>query len=218
MDSLGRNLVSAPPNLTVQAATNKMTAAESDWIAVEDENHYPLGLVTSLELRGHSANGSFGESLSGMIMHFHRVTAPPGLSAGQYFLLMMQQRCNALIITADGSAQAPLLGVITDSDLSLITGYNPAYLLRKLLQVKAVEDTAHLLQQAKHFLLNALGGPSNIDLCSQIATQFLNATVEGAIRMSEIELANQGNSFPHPPLLAPVRTRGTQRNTGALST
>ena len=194
IDFLHRHLLAVRPGITVRDAAIKMAQAPSDWCAVEGENRQPLGLVTNRELRDHVANGSPADALIETIMNTRLATASPDLTAGEYFQLMTQHRCRALTITADGTAHSPLEGVVTDSDLSPSTGHNPALLLERTLESSNSHDWSHLLQPAKRLLASALAGPSNVDLCAQIATEFQNAMLEAIIRRAEVELAAEGFS------------------------
>jgi CBS domain-containing protein len=196
VDFLRRHLLSFRPGATVRKAAIQMANALSNWVAVEDENCHPLGLITGREFLDHIVKGFAPDTSVEAIMNSHLATASPGLTAGDYFLSMMQHRCGSLMITADGSPHSPLEGVITDSDLSLSTGHNPAYLLEQILKSTTVEDWSRLLQQENRILSSALAGPSNIDLCARISTEFLSSMLEAIIRQVEIELVADGFSKP----------------------
>src|SRR5882672_9983313 len=184
IDFLRRRLLALRPGTTCRQAATKMAQAHSDWVAVADANRRPVGLVTGRELRDHVADGSPAGTLIEAVMNSHLAIAPPGLTAGAYFLLMMQRRCRELTITADGTAASPLEGVIADSDLSLVTGRNPALLLARTLEATTIADWSRLLQQQKALLASALAGPSNIDLCDHMASEFLRALLQAVIRQS----------------------------------
>jgi CBS domain-containing protein len=193
IDFLRRHRLVAGPDVTVQVAAAKMTQAHSDWIAIVNEADEPLGLVTLRELR--DAVGGSGPA-NAPIATRPMTTAPAGLSAGNYFLAMMQHRTRSLGITVDGTAQARLEGILTDSDLSLSTGHNPALLLDRILAANSSADWKLLLEQGTRILAGALAGPANFEICARMAAEFQNAMLDAIIRQAETEL--KGKQPPSP--------------------
>jgi CBS domain-containing protein len=195
IDYLRRHLVTVGPGTTIRDAASKMAQAASDWCAIQDENRQPLGIVTARELRNHLAHGGLA-SPTEAIMNPNFATAEADLTVGEYFTRMMQQSCRAIAVTADGTEHSALEGVVTDADLSLSGGQNPALLLERISESTTSQDRSLLLQHAGRLLASALASPSNIDLCAQMWTEFQNATLQSIIRQSESELADEGFSKP----------------------
>ena len=198
-DFLREHLLAVSAGVTIREAAAKMVRASSDWIAVESENHRPLGIVSDRELRRHVAEGSSGDTLISTIMNAPLATAAQGLGAGDCFLLMMKHRSRTLAITRDGGSESELEGVVTDSQLALSSGHNPAFLVDQLLEANKVEDWSRLLEHGKQISSSALTGPASVDLSCQMATEFLKALLDSIIRQSEVELAAEGHALPPLP-------------------
>jgi CBS domain-containing protein len=197
-DFLRDHLLTICASGTVREAAAEMVTASSDWIAVVNEDTRLLGIVTDRDLRRHVAEGSSADTPITSIMNTPLATAAPRLGVGNYFLLMMKHRSRMLAITNDGSD--PVLGgVVTDALLSLSSGHNPTYLVDQLLGANKVEDWIRLLEHGKQLLSSALTSPANVDLCSQMAAEFLNALLDSVIRQSEVELAAEGRIIPTVP-------------------
>jgi len=188
---LRHRLLTVPAGGTIRKAAAEMVRASSDWIAVVAENDRLLGIITDRDLRRHLAEGSSADVAIASIMNTPLAMASPGLGVGDYFLLMMQHRSRTLAIVSDQS-DPRLKGVATDALLSLASGHNPAYLVEQLLQAKKVEDWFRLLEQGRFLLSSALTSPTSVDLCSQMASEFLSALLDSVIRQSETELAAEG--------------------------
>jgi CBS domain-containing protein len=202
-DFLLRHLLTAGCDTTVREAAVKMSKANSDWIAIENEAHAPLGIVTLHQLRNHVASGVPSEvPLVGSPV----ATVSAGLSMGEYFLLMMQHRARFLAVTGDGTANSPLEGVISDSDLSLATGHNPALLLDRLLRSSSSNERKLLLQQGNRILASAMASPSSLEICARMATEFQHALLEAMIRQAELE--EGATSIPHCWMLFGRAARG----------
>jgi len=204
-DFLLRQLLVVGPEVSIREAALKMENASRGWIAVVDADGRPLGLVTDSELRNEVATGKVcSDAGVDLIMNTHIPSAPPGLSAVSYFLQMMQNRRRELFITADGSANSPLQGVVTDSGLSLFTGRNPLLIALQMLEAHTVADWKQLLQQAEGIIVDGLSDPSKVDICARLATDFSNVMIEAMIRQAQFELADAGvvaQGIPHCWLL-----------------
>jgi CBS domain-containing protein len=194
----GRRLV-ASPKMPVHEAAEIMSHNNRDWVAVVDVSGAPLGLVTDRELRNRVATGYVSHnSPIEAIMNARVPAVPPGLGSAAYLVTMMHNRCRELNITADGSPNARLEGVVTDSDLSLLTGVNPVLLLLQVVEATTVDDWKRILEQAEGIVADGLAHPSNVDLSAMVASAFLNATAEAMIRRAQTELEAAGR--PAPPI------------------
>jgi CBS domain-containing protein len=194
----GRRLV-ASPKMPIHEAAEIMSHTNRDWVAVVDVSGAPLGLVTDKELRNRVATGyvSPNDPIEA-IMNALVPAVPPGLGSAEYLVTMMHNRCRELNITADGSPNARLEGVVTDSDLSLFTGVNPVLLLLQVVEATTVEDWKRILEQAEVIVADGLAHPSNVDLSAMVGSAFLNATAETMIRRAQAEL--EAGGWPTPPI------------------
>jgi CBS domain-containing protein len=191
IELLQKRLLTIGVSETVRVAALQMSQAHSDWIAVTGENGQPLGLITLRELCDHAASGSSPEAPASTIMNSRLPISSPDLAAGNYFLQMMKTRSRQLAITLDGTAASVLQGVITDSDLSLSSGVNPALLVLRMIEATTPADWKRLLQLAERILRGALTGPATVDACSAIGSEFLHATLESVLRKAQLDLPNE---------------------------
>jgi CBS domain-containing protein len=202
-DFLRRHLLAEGPEITLREAALKMSRANREWIAIQNDAGEPLGLLTLNDIRNHTANGALADA---PVVASPVAAVPPGLNTGDYFLSMVQNRTRFLAVTSDGSGNSPLEGIVTDSDLSLATGHNPALLLDRILKASSGEDWRILLQQANRILSSALAAPSNFEVCARMAAEFQNAMLEALIRQAELE--EGASSISHCWLLFGRAARG----------
>src|SRR5258708_7466997 len=170
-----------------------------DWVAVGDVSGAPLALITDRKEPNGAARGSV--SPNGPVEAIMKAFVPtvlPGLGSDEYLVTMMHNRCRELNITAHGSPNARLEGVVTDSDLSLFTGVNPVLLLLQVVEATTVEDWKRILEQAEVIVADGLAHPSNVDLSAMVGSAFLNATAETMIRRAQAEL--EAGGWPTPPI------------------
>ena len=198
--SLRDRLLVASPKTPVHEAAKIMSHTNREWVAVVDVSGAPLGLVTDRELRNRVATAYVStNSPIEAIMNASVPAVPPGLGSAAYLVTMMHNRCRELNITTDGSPNSRLEGVVTDSDLSLFTGVNPALLLQQVVEATSFDDWNRVLKQAEGIVADGLAHPSNVDLGAMVASAFLNATSEAMIRRAQAELEAAGWPAPAIP-------------------
>jgi CBS domain-containing protein len=119
-------------------------------------------------------------------------TARRGLRMADYFMEMMRGRCRALAITEDGTAASPLLAVLTDDDLTVDGGRNPALLVAEMLAAETLGDLAHVRARAEAFVAEGLVGPSSVEWFWRMVVEVDDALVERLVALAEREMARAG--------------------------
>ncbi|MBI4470618.1 MAG: cyclic nucleotide-binding domain-containing protein [Acidobacteria bacterium] len=198
-DQASRPLAAVSAGISIREAVLGLTGSGSDWLGVVDENSRPLGLVGNREIRAHVAAGS--DSIATRVETVMRAPMPvatAGRSAADYFLLMMRNRCRAIGVTADGTSGTTLLEIISDSELSLFTGSNPALLHQRLLEARTVDEWSRLLKQGRDMLAGGLTDVSTVDHGAGVGSEFLKAAAEAMILGAESDMADAGT--PAPPV------------------
>ena len=191
--SLQDRLLVVSPKTPVHEAAKIMSHTNREWVAVVDVSGAPLGLVTDRELRNRVATGFVStNSPIETIMNASVPAVPPGLGSAAYLVTMMHNRCRELNITTDGSPNARLEGVVTDSDLSLFTGVNPVLLLLRVVEATTVDDWNWVLEQAEGIVADGLAHPSDVDLSAKVTSALLNATSEAMIHRAQSEPLSPG--------------------------
>lgn len=166
-------------------------------VAVTSSNGHPLGLITDEGLVSQlAADKVSSETSAQFLMSRDFKTAPRGLSTANYWLKMMRDRCQALAITNTGWPESQLQQVITDIDLEINCGRNPALLLREILAAETVADLTYLYQRANTFLVEGLVGPSVIEWFSQMFAEINAALIERLIHIAEAEMMRAGRVRP----------------------
>jgi CBS domain-containing protein len=192
-----RRLVTCGPELPIREAVKLMAQARSEAVVVIGANAHPLGLITDQELRALATIGATSpDSPSDTLMNRSFQTAPPGLRAADYLLEMIRGRCQTLVITADGTAEAALEGVITDSDLAVNCSRNPALFIREMLAAETVEELSYLRQRAETFLAEELIGPTTVEWFWHMLGKLNAALIERVAQIAEAEMARAGRPNP----------------------
>ncbi len=199
-DWLARKLVTCKPSLSIRDAAKQMIAANTEAVAVVAANGSPLGLITNKELREEIAQVSLvADTPVELLMTRHFTVAPASLGIPQYWIEMLRNRCQWLVLTQNGAASSLLRGIVSDADLEVACGKNPALLLREMVAAETVEALAYLWGRATEFLKESLVGPSVIEPLSQMLNELRAVLIERVLHIAETEIARTGQSNPGLP-------------------
>lgn len=191
-DWLARKLVVCSATLSIREAAKKMIAANSEAIAVVSKTGIPLGLITGKELRAEISQVSLvADTPVELLMNRRFTAAPASLPIPEYWLEMLRNRCQLLVLTQNGRTDSPLQGIVSDSDLEVACGKNPVLLLREMLAAGTVAELAYLWRRAVEFFKESLVGSSVVEPLSQMLNELRSALIERVIQISETEMAGK---------------------------
>lgn len=194
---IARRLVTCSPNLSASEAAKLMKHTPRGAIAVVTPDGHPVGLLTSKELCDFFADRTaMDDADAESLMDRSFRIAPPGLSHSEYLLEMLRNRRQLLAITADGSANSPLYGFVSDSDLAINCGRNPVSLMQGMRTAETVAELAYLSQRVAALLTETLVGPSVVEWLAQMLGELNAALVERIIEIAKAEMAGARRSEP----------------------
>lgn len=149
-----KKVVSCLPEATVREAALSMSYFGVGSIIISDEGNHPIGIVTDKDLRTKIATGlrSIEDPIRG-IMSSPVVCTLPNLTYSEYLIKMLKHGVHHLCITQTGMDNSPAQGLITEHDLLLEQGNNPAVIFREMVQTADWKLLRNLRARAQ-FLLN----------------------------------------------------------------
>ena len=137
-----REVVTCAAGATIREAAALMSEKNVGSIVVVDARRCPLGIVTDTDLRNKVVAGGLPpDGLVRSIMSTPVVTVPVRSTAAGTIITMMRRGIRHLCITEDGTPGSALIGIISEHDVVLIHGNNPAVLAK---EVAGAEDVASL--------------------------------------------------------------------------
>ncbi|MCB0636880.1 MAG: CBS domain-containing protein [Lewinella sp.] len=174
---------------TVQSAAQIMSEAEVGSIIIVDAQQHPLGIITDKDLRRKVATGAFAlHTPVSEIMSSPVRTVAPHVTVASVQIEMVKHRIHHLCVTRDGTDQSAVLGVISEHDLLVLQGNNPAVLIR---EVRRSHDTAtmrQLRERAEELLLQYLDQEVSIAYISAIMTEINDEIIRRCIELSQAEM------------------------------
>ncbi|SHM32106.1 CBS domain-containing protein [Cyclobacterium lianum] len=187
-------VIYCPIGESTAEAVARMNRHKVGSIIVVDENKHPKGIITDKDLR----NRLIGQNLPydtpvASIMSQPVVTASKDLEFSKIYLNMVKHRLHHLVFTEDGSADSPLVGIISDHDILLSQGNSPAVLIKALQESRDIHEMAKYRNQAEGMLRYYLENELAIDFIAGIVTEINDTLIRQAIAMA---IARHEADFP----------------------
>ena len=188
---LQKRLVTCGPELPMHEAVTLLAGSHGLPAVVISGDRRPVGWLSESTARAAAAGESVG---MGMARTFQ--TARRGLRTSEYLQRMLLNRCQELVITADGTSETAVEGVVTHFELAIDCGRNPVLYQRAMLSAESVEELAYLRGRAAAFLVEELAGPSVVEWFWQMRGALDAALTERIVTIAQAEMANIGRVHP----------------------
>ncbi|MEM6316643.1 MAG: DUF294 nucleotidyltransferase-like domain-containing protein [Bacteroidota bacterium] len=189
--------VTCSPQTTVQSAAIIMRTKRVGSIIVTDTNLRPQGILTDRDLRNQVVTGDVPlDACVSEIMSQPVITIPPDRSVADVQIAMMQHSIHHLCITENGRVNSPVVGVISEHDLLVIQGNNPAIFIREISRSQSADDLRRIREKAETLLLKYLLQEVSINFISSVMTEVNDALITKAITMSLAEMEAEGHPQP----------------------
>ncbi len=185
---------------TVQEAAQEMTRRQVGSIIIVDDERRPIGIITDKDLRRKIATGQqpLNAPVS-VIMSSPVITVAPDITVADVQIEMVKKRIHHLIITEDGTDQSPVRGVVTEHDLLVIQGNNPAVLLRETKRARSGPELRHLRDRAEVLLKKYIFQEVSIAYISTVMTEINDAIIRRSIKLALGEMETEGFGPPPAP-------------------
>ena len=182
-----------PPEASMAEAALCLIGSPGGIAAVIDDAGRPAGILTPLDVC------AAGEARAGAAARPGSPTASPALTTRTAVREMLRARTGELAITADGTANSRLEGILTASELALFCGHNPAHILGAIRGAASAAEIVPLLRQARRLVLDGLAQPRDIDDCCRIGAEVIAALAEACIRLAAERVLAAGVDPPGAP-------------------
>lgn len=188
-----KNTISAGPELLVTALAELMITHQIGSVVITNEGKLPIGIVTDKDLRKLIAAGQDPSRLKARdIMSGPVVTIGMKDSWSDAYLTMAQHGIRHLVITADGSPNSEVKGVISEHDLLRNTSMQMLSTLKKIKSAPNVKALAEWRTDAELKLKKFLQQEVNTDNILPLADRVNDLTTSRAIELAIKELGEHG--------------------------
>ncbi|MEL7249048.1 MAG: DUF294 nucleotidyltransferase-like domain-containing protein [Bacteroidota bacterium] len=182
---------------TIQEAAKKMQANSVGSIIIVNEKDHPMGIITDRDLRNRVVTGELSRKEPvHKVMSSPVVTVEANASVARVQIMMMRHRIHHLCITADGTDKQPVLGILSEHDLLVLQGNNPAILIRETKRSKNAEELREIRAKGEQLLQRYLEREVAIDFIADVMTEINDALIHRVIDLSITTLEAEGQSLP----------------------
>ncbi len=189
--------VCCAPGTAIQTAAQIMRDKSVGSIIIVNEDQQAVGIITDRDLRNKVVSGVCPLSAAvDLIMSKPVITATPAVTIAEVQILMMKHRIHHLVLTQTGKPDSPVIGVISEHDLLVIQGNNPAVLIREISRSQDGEELKRIRGKAEGLLKKYLYQEVAIGFISTIMTQINDAIIEQAIHLAQQEMLEEGKESP----------------------
>ena len=177
-----KKMVTASPETSIQKAAILMSKRKvGSVIVVEDEK--PVGIVTDVDFRELVATGKLPiQNSIKEVMNSPVICYSKNLTIAQAQLTMMKHNINHLCITKDGTPNTKVKGIVSEHDIIVSQGNNPAVLMKAINRAGSTKK----LKRIRNKIMILLNGylRSNIPLShiSNIIFELNDATIKRTIK------------------------------------
>ncbi|MBR9921641.1 MAG: CBS domain-containing protein [Bacteroidetes bacterium] len=184
--------VTCSPDTKVRSAALTMTDNEVGSIVVVNEMDHPIGILTDRDLRKNIATGKYPlDTKVSAFMSKPVVCISPDMTMADVQISMVRHRIHHLCVTETGKPDSPVQGVISEHDLLVIQGNNPAILLKEIRKCKRPSDLKQIREKAETLLRKYLHQEVAISFISTIMSEINDAIIRRAIRLSEKQMLEE---------------------------
>jgi CBS domain-containing protein len=189
-----KKILTCSKETTIQVAASLMADKRVGSIIITDSEGKPLGIVTDKDLRTHVATGrvSVGAPID-EIMNSPVLCVKPNSSVAECMIEMVNKQVHHLCVTEDGSIETPVVGIISDHDLLLEQGFNPAILIKEMRKSTDVPILITLRDKADELLRKYIEQEVSMHYISRMM-----AAINGSLLTKIIELKIA--KFGQPPV------------------
>ena len=162
-----------------------------------NEHQHPIGIVTDKDLRKKAATGRVPiSSRVSEIMSQPVITALPSVTVADVQMRMVKHKIHHLCLTENGSDDSPVVGVLTEHDLLVVQGNNPAVFLREIKRAQTTSELLHIRERAEQLLEKYIRQEVAIAYIASIITEINDVLIQRVIRLAEQRMEAEGRQPP----------------------
>ena len=190
-------LVTCSSGLSIKEAANKMTEENVGAMVIVTEEDKPVGIFTDKDLRTKVATGEI--SIDANVLEIASkpvICLPPKPSVDQVTLLFIREGIRHVCITKDGTPNSPLVSVISNQDILLSQGDNPASLVKTVRKARKVEELIPIRNTLDSLIQDYLEKDVSLNYLSNLVSTIDEIMLSKIIDFVLVEMELQGLGLP----------------------
>lgn len=185
-----KKVLTCPAEESIRNAAVAMTEHGFGSIVIADAARAPVGILTDRDLRSKVVTGRHSaEEPVSAIMSRPVKTVKAGITLAEAMIEMVRQKVHHLCVTADGTDRSEVTGLISDHDLLLVQGFNPAIMIKEARKTTSLPQLAAIREKAEELLSRYLEQDVGALYVASTVSAVTDAIVQ---RLVELHVAAQG--------------------------
>ena len=196
-----KKLIFCSANTSIQKAAEMMTESKVGSLLVLNENYFPIGIVTDVDFRAKVATFALPlDSTVSNIMSSPVQTVTSSITFSSAMLNMMSKNIRHLCVTEDGTPHTRALGIITEHDILLTQGDNPAIVTKEILQTKFFYQLPILRDKiegiVQQYVKQEVSIPFILEIITEVNDTLVSKIIELSItKLKELNFVDPGVEF-----------------------
>lgn len=190
-------------------AAKMMTEHNVGSIVIIDKKEHPIGIITDRDLRRKIATGLKSlDTLITEIMNRPVICIRPEVTVADVQITMVRYGLHHLVQTEDGTDKSPITGVISEHDLLVLQGNNPAVLVREISRAKTTTYLRSLRDRSERLLRVYLEREVSISFITSVMSSINDEITRKCIKLGLASMQAEG--LGNPPALFDWMALGSQ--------
>lgn len=182
---------------TVKEAAEIMAEMGIGSLVVANDELLPVGIVTNVDFTRKVGTGKFLiQDPITKVMSRPVLTIPKGETTAEVILKMMKHNVRHLVVTEDGTPNTRFVGIITEHDVLLSQGNNPAVLVKRIMHAKNVDKLRQIRDRAAELIRSYLEQEISTHFITQVMTEINDALIRRAVEFSLKKMDEEGEARP----------------------
>lgn len=190
--------VTCQAKANIQEAAIIMAQHQVGSIIIVNVQNHPIGIVTDKDLRNKVVTGKIPLSAEiGRIMSSPVVTIPPNQTVADIQITMMKNQVHHLVLTENGLPNSPIIGVISEHDLLVVQGNNPAVFMKEINRCQSAEALLAVREKSEVLLRKYLLQEVSIDFICNVISEINDALCRRVIQLCQESIKKEtGDKLP----------------------
>ena len=170
-------------------------------IIVVDDNRHPVGIMTDSDLRDKVVSQAIdaGSTPVSAVMTSPVSCVMEPQTVSQLVAIVMQKGLHHFCFTRDGTAESPLVGVLSEHDLITAHGNHPTVLRQKIARTRDPDRLLMLRDKAEQLVQQYLQQEASMSLICSVISGINDALIRSSIAIAQTALREEGRSAPEEP-------------------
>ncbi|MEO5789776.1 DUF294 nucleotidyltransferase-like domain-containing protein [Gelidibacter sp.] len=186
-----KKVITAKADTKIKDIAQLMKQHHIGSIVIEDDG-LPIGIITDEDLRNQVVTGEKSiEDHASQIMSWPVLCYPKGVSISQAQLTMMKHNVSHLCVTADGTPNSKIIGVISQNDINVMRGSNPTILMKAIKRSQSTKQLKHISKKIMVLLKGFVEQDIHLTQTSKIIFELNDATIKRTIERCIVKMEKQ---------------------------